>query len=299
MHFDWSLTQSFLAVLDAGSLSAAARQLGWQQPTLGRHIAALEAQLGAELFERSRQGLRPTALAKQVEPAARAMAQGAADFSLRATKRGAPDRGTVRISVSEVMASWLMPRVLADLCARYPSIAIELVASNLQDNLLMREADLALRMVKPQTTGLVAKKLADVPIIAAASEGYWAQCASDDWRAHRWVGFDRKDRIIVGMRSVGMDLAPSDFAVRTDDERAYVRLVEAGLGVGFVASYIAAQLPGLRRVFPQWAIPAMPMWLVTHREARDVPVIRTVFDVLAQQVPLALQGPFIPSRPRR
>ena len=293
-NLDWSLIPSFLAVFDGGSLSAAARRLALQQPTVGRHIVALELQLGGELFERSRQGLRPTALAQRVEGSARAMAQHAAQLSLRAAQNGSADQGRVRVSVSEVVAVWLMPEVLFELRARYPGIAVDVVGSDRQDNLLLREADIALRMTQPTDSGLVAKKLAEVPIIAAAGVDYLKQCGGGDWRTHPWIGFDRKTAIVAGMRRGGMPIAPDDFALRTDHEPTYVRMIEAGLGVGFIAAYVAAQLRGVRQVFPEISAPRLPVWLVAHREACDVPVMRTVFDALAQAVPAALAKDQVP-----
>ena len=174
-RFDWALVRSFLAVLDAGSLMGAARRLGAQQPTLSRHVAELEAQLGVPLFERTGRGVTPTAAALAIADAARQMQDGAQVLSRTLAHAHEQAHGCVRITTSDVAAVWLMPQVLAALQRQEPGIQIELVASNTLTNLLRREADIAVRMVRPQQTSLTAKKIGEVPIVAAAHTDYLAQ----------------------------------------------------------------------------------------------------------------------------
>src|SRR5205085_9784111 len=126
-RFDWSLVRSFLAVLDAGSVTAAAKRLGAQQPTISRHLAELEAQLGAPLFERTGRGVTPTAAALAIAPAARQMAEGADAFGRALSGSRDATTGSVRITTSDVAATWLLPRVLGELQQHEPGIQIELV----------------------------------------------------------------------------------------------------------------------------------------------------------------------------
>ena len=169
-RFDWALVRSFLAVLDAGSLMGAARRLGAQQPTLSRHVAELEAQLGAPLFERTGRGVTPTAAALAIADAARQMEAGADALARALAGRRDAATGTVRITTSQVAASCLLPPVLAALQQAEPGIQVELVASNQLSNLLRREADIAVRMVRPAQGSLVARKLGELPIVAAAHQ---------------------------------------------------------------------------------------------------------------------------------
>jgi len=170
--FNWALVKSFVAVLDAGSLMGAARQLKAQQPTLSRHIAELEAQLGVPLFERTGRGVMPTMAALAIADAARHMEEGAGTLLRTLAQRTQATTGSVRITTSQVAASYLLPPVLAALRQAEPGIAIELVASNDLTNLLRREADIAVRLVRPVQGSLVAKKLADIPIVACAHTSY-------------------------------------------------------------------------------------------------------------------------------
>jgi YbgC/YbaW family acyl-CoA thioester hydrolase len=237
--FDWSLAKSFLAVLDAGSLMGAARRLKAQQPTLSRHIAELEAQLGVPLFERTGRGVTPTAAALAIADAARQMQDGAGALARSLAKSRDATTGTVRVTTSHVAATWMLPPLLAQLQQAEPGIDVELVASNQLTNLLRREADIAVRMVRPQQGSLVARKLADIPIVAAAHESYLARAGTprrpEDLLGHRLIGYDRDETIVRGFAGIGLVLARERFALRTDDQVAYGRLVAAGAGIGFVA----------------------------------------------------------------
>jgi DNA-binding transcriptional LysR family regulator len=290
--FDWALVRSFLAVLDAGSLMGAARKLAAQQPTLSRHIAELEAQLGVPLFERTGRGVTPTAAALAMAESARQMEAGADALAQALAGQRDATAGTVRITTSQVAATWLLPGVLARLQQQEPAIQVELVASNQISNLLRREADIAVRMVRPTQGSLVARKLADLPIVAAAHTGYLARAGTPrepaDLPAHRLIGYDRDDTIERGFAALGLPIPPERFVLRTDDQVAYVRLVGAGAGIGFITHYTANQLPGVQTLLPMLQIPALPCWLAVHREIRGNAVVRRVYDFLAEAIPAEL-----------
>ncbi|MEO8249255.1 MAG: LysR family transcriptional regulator, partial [Burkholderiales bacterium] len=239
--FDWSLVKSFIAVLDAGSLMGAARVLNAQQPTLSRHIAELEAQLDAPLFERTGRGVTPTATALAIAAAAREMESGALALARTLAGQREATSGTVRITTSQVAASYLMPPVLAALAAGEPGIQIELIVSNKIDNLLRRDADIALRMVRPAQTSLIARKLGDLPIVACAHKSYLKRAGIprhvDDLLVHRLIGYDSDDGILRGFAAQGTPVAREQFALRTDDHIAYGRLVASGAGIGFMAEF--------------------------------------------------------------
>lgn len=293
--FDWALVKSFLAVLDSGSMMAAARRLGAQQPTLSRQIAQLESQLGAPLFERTGRGAVPTALALALADGARRMADGADALALAAAgrQRGMAAGGTVRISTSDVAATWLLPPLLVELQQREPQIQVELVASNTLTNLLRREADIAVRMVRPAQASLVARKLGGIRIVAAAHRDYLARAGTpreplDLLNGHRLIGFDRDDSMQRGFAAMGIAVRREQFALRTDDQVAYAQLLRAGGGIGFVASYCIAAWPGVQALLPQLVLPELPCWLAVHREIRGNPLVRRVYDFLAEAVPPAI-----------
>jgi len=291
-NFDWALVKSFVAVLDAGSMMGAARRLHAQQPTLSRHIAELEMQLGAPLFERTGRGVTPTATGLAIAESARQMEEGASALARSLIKSHDATTGTVRITTSQVAATWLLPPLLARLQQVEPGIAVELVASNQLTNLLRREADIAVRMVRPAQGSLVARKLAEVQIIAAAHQSYLDRAGTprrpQDLLAHRLIGYDRDETILRGFAGMGMSLQRESFALRTDDQIAYGRLVATGAGIGFVAQYNIRHWPGVVALLPQLGIPALPCWLAVHREIRGNPLVRKVYDFLAEAIPAAV-----------
>lgn len=288
-RLDWALVRSYLAVMDAGSVSAAARATQGHQPTISRHLTELETQLGVALFERTGRGVRPTAAGLEVLPAARQM-QAAAEALARSVARGREaTRGTVRITASQVVSTWLLPSLVVQLQRAEPEIAIEIVSSNAVQNLLRREADIAIRMVRPDQNSLIARKVGEVAIGAWAHADYLAERGTPrtpaDLLAHRLVGYDRDDAILRGFARMGVTMSAADFAVRTDDQVANGQLLVAGAGIGFAADYWAAMWPELRQVLPDMPIPTLPCWLTVHRELRGNGVVKRVYDFLADAIP--------------
>ncbi|HRD96273.1 MAG TPA: LysR family transcriptional regulator, partial [Rubrivivax sp.] len=283
--FDWALVRSFLAVLEAGSLTGAARQTGALQSTLSRHISDLEAQLRTPLFERTGRGVSPTAAGLAIADSARRMREQARALGAALSAERGSLAGTVRLSVSQAVANFLLPPVLAALRRAEPAIQIELLVSNQITNLLQREADIAVRMVRPRQTGLVARKLGEFAIGAYASQAYLAQAGLPAEPAslfeHALIGYDRDRTIEEGFARLGYAAKPELFVLRTDDQVAYAQAVAQGMGIGFMADFQARAL-GLIPVLPQLRIPPMPCWLAVHREVRSNRRVRRVFDFLAQ-----------------
>jgi len=288
IDFDWTLMRSFLAVLDAGSLLGAARRLQQSQPTLGRHIQVLEAQLGTALFERTGRGLTPTVAAGEIAEHARAM-QEAADALQRELSRSSGDlTGTVRLTASQTVATYLLPRLIVKLRTETPEIQIELVASDEVKNLLRREADIALRMVRPEQDSLIARKVASLGLGTYASVKYLkahgTPSKAKDLLNHQLIGYDQDMTILKGFRAFGETISRENFAFRTDDNIVQWQAVRSGLGIGFVADYLAKTDRSVKRVLPDFQIPDLPIWLTTHREIHGNPRIRRVYDFLATEL---------------
>ncbi len=288
-QFDWQLIRSFLAALDAGSLLGAAKVLKTSQPTVGRHVAELESQLGVVLFERTGRGLQPTAMALGLADSARAMEAGALQLSRRLSSAQAQVQGTVRITASQPVANYLLPPILSRMRDALPEIQIELVSSNTVSNLLRREADIAVRMVQPEQGTLIAKKLGTVSVGVYAHKSYLAKCGIPllpvDLLKHALIGFDADETMIRGFAYFGQILTKESFAVRSDDLMVQWQALQAGCGVGFVADYMGRNQPDLVKLLPMLVIPPLPMWLAVHREIRSSQRIRAVFDYLAKELP--------------
>src|SRR3954462_808638 len=145
----WDFYRTFLAVLNEGSLTGAARVLGLTQPTVGRHIDALETIMGFQLFTRSQHGLAATPAALELRPYAETLSSTAASLLRTASGQGGAVKGTVRVSASEVVGVEILPPSLADLRERWPDLEFQLVLSNVVKDLLRRDANIAVRMVEP------------------------------------------------------------------------------------------------------------------------------------------------------
>ena len=283
---DWSLWRSFAAVVAEGSLSAAARKLGLSQPTLGRHVEALEHGLNVTLFERTLTGLRPTETAlKLYEPVSNAE-RALAEAAIVAEGTTGELNGTVRITSSTVTSHYILPPILADLRRAFPNIAIELVPSDSVENLLLRESDIAVRMFRPTQLELIAKKLGELPIVACTHESYLARKGTPtvpaDLQNHDLIGFDRSELIITVAKRIGFDLVRDNFVVRTDSQTAMWELMKAGLGIGFAQEGLVRETPGMRAILPMLPLPPLEVWLTTHRELFTSRRIRAIYDRLAE-----------------
>lgn len=282
----WSLWRSYLAVMRAGSLSAAARRLGLSQPTVGRHIEELEGALAATLFERTGRGLRPTATGQRLfEPVA---AAEAALGSARLAAAGAAEElaGTVRITASNMVSHAVLPARLAAIRQAYPQIQLELVSSDTPDNLLLREADIAIRMFRPGQLDVVTRKLGEIALVACAHADYLERRGTprtvEDLAAHDLIGLDRSEEIIRVARSLGFSLSRADFALRTDSHPQGWELAKAGLGIAFGQLPLVEETEAMVAILPDLAIPPMEVWLTTHRELWTSRRIRVVYELLAE-----------------
>lgn len=293
-NIDWALLRSFLAVVDTGSLSAAAARVATTQPTLSRHIRKLETVLGVGLFKRSVRGLEPTDAALGLIDDARTMGAAAEALTLKAQGRSQQLIGTVRVAASVIVANLVLPPIVASLRQAEPNIQIEIVASDLTQNLLRRDADLAIRMVDPAQNALIARRLGDAPIGLFGAHSYIARHGLvqtvEDLRTEDVIGFDRGDAIIKGYAANGLSVTRDDFAIRCDDQMVYWNLLLAGVGLGFAQTLVANHHPELEQVNIDMCIPPMPVWLVMHDEVRSNARIRRVADYLSAALGDALRN---------
>jgi DNA-binding transcriptional LysR family regulator len=282
----WELLRTFLEVVRDGSLSGAARRLGLTQPTIGRHVDALEAAFGLPLFTRSPQGLMPTSAALNLLPHAESMAAAAAALQRAASGEAATDRGTVRITASEIIGCEVLPAMLASFRRNHPGIELELVLSNRNQDLLRREADIAVRMNRPTQKALLTRRIGKTSIGLYAHRDYLARFGMPSSIAgladHYLIGFDRDDR---SFRSVGPLASPirrEQFGFRCDSDPAQFAALKAGIGIGGCQHGLAIDLPDLVPVLPQQIQFALEIWLAMHENLKATRRVRLVFDHLAE-----------------
>ena len=274
----------FLAVLDEGSLAGAARRMGLSHPTVRARIEALEQALGTVLFTRSVNGLTATDAAQALRDAAQTMAMASELFVRQASAPPGKAAGTVRISVSEFMGVEVLPAMLKSVRAHYPEIRIELSLTNVAEDVLAQEVDIAVRTVAPKQAALVARKVASVPIGLFASCDYverrGAPSSLADLANHDTIGPDRSPIDLAATSRLG--LQPKDFVLRTDSHPAQLAAARAGLGIAPVQVTVGGQDAGLVRVLPEFAVLTLETWIVAHENLIKTPRVRVVFDELVR-----------------
>jgi DNA-binding transcriptional LysR family regulator len=282
----WDHYRTLLAVLDEGSLSGAARALGLTQPTVGRHIEALEHELGgAALFTRSASGLAATETALALRPHAEAMAAAAEALIRTASGEADAARGVVRLTAPDVMAVEVLPPILTGFHELYSEVAIELASSNRVEDLLRREADIAVRTVRPTQGALLAKRIGSVRLGLYAHrrylEAHGAPKSLHDAGAAA-IGFDRDQQMLRALAERQLPLTRESFALRTDNDLAQLAALRAGFGVGAAQIQIAARDPDLIPVLQDVFRYDMEVWVAMHEDLKTSRRMRLMFDWLVE-----------------
>ena len=281
---DWNLYRSFLAVLREGSLSGAAHRLGLTQPTLTRHIDALERAIGVTLFLRTQRGLAPTDIALKLVPLAESMAATAAALGRVANDEAGKIDGTVRVSASEIVCTEYLPAICAALRRSHPGLVVEIVMTNQLTDLLQREADIAVRMQQPIQDALIARRLPSLELGLYAHRDYLAYRPAPlsiaGLAEHDMIGFDTETPML---RAVGQRFpvyARPRFALRADSDNVQLAALRAGFGIGVCHVALAQRAPMLIRVLPELISIELGLWIVMHEDLRSSRACKAVFDAL-------------------
>lgn len=296
----WELYRSFLAVLREGTLSAAARALGLTQPTVGRHVQELESALDTKLFTRSQNGLRPTHAAITLEPHAQAMAGAAAALIRAISGKDFGAHAVVRIAASEIIGTEVLPPILAGFRANHPGIVMELSLSDHTEDLLRRDADIAVRMARPKQGSLIAKRVGTVTVGLHAHRRYLDEHGQpkniQQLAQHVLIGFDRETASIRALQRLGLKLTRDDFTLRTDSHLAQLAAIRAGFGIGICQTAIAQRDVHLIRLMPQDFAFDLEVWIAMHEDLRASHPMRAIFDHLASALAAYTRAK---GRPRR
>ena len=280
----WDELRTFLEVARDLSLTGAARRLGLTQPTVGRHIDALEEALGVTLFTRSPRGLNPTPAAIALAPHAEAMGVAAAALARSASSEAAIDRGVVRVTASEIVGAEVLPPIFAGFRTRNPGIAVELAVTNRNEDLSRGDADIAVRMVRPTQSGLVARRIGVTRIRLYAHRDYLERFGEPrslaDLKHHCFIGFDRDNQTFRSAGPFAKSLTREDFGFRCDSDVVQLAALRAGVGIGGCQDLIARRTPELVPVLSAFQL-ALEVWLVMHRDLKTARRVRLLFDWLA------------------
>ncbi|MEM1201373.1 MAG: LysR family transcriptional regulator [Pseudomonadota bacterium] len=285
--FDWNQARAFLVTAEEGSLSAAARALGLTQPTLGRQVAGLEAELGVSLFERVGTSLTLTQTGLELLDHFRLMGDAANRISLAASGQSQTIEGHVTISATNLMATQILPPILRTIRELAPAIELDIVTTNELSDLRRREADIALRHARPEHPELIAKLIHETTAhpYAASSflEAHGRPTEPADLADAHFVGFDHPERLLPTLNAMGLPVTRQNFNINTASGTVTLELIRHGLGIGFLPREIAENILGVEQVLAS-VLPPIPVqtWLVAHRELHTSRRIRIVFDALAK-----------------
>ncbi|MFZ6732402.1 LysR family transcriptional regulator [Undibacterium sp. Ji42W] len=292
-NIHWDYYRTALAVLEEGSLSGAARTLGLTQPTVGRHIEALEQALGTSLFVRNQSGLSPTIAALAMKPYAETL-RATESALLRSVSAEANEvRGTVRVTASEVMGVEILPGMLAGLRQDHPELSIELQISNHTQDLLKRDADIAIRNTEPLQDALIARRTGMISLGFFAHADYLTRhgmpADMDALKDHSLVGFDREFPYIRALQKRYPQIQRSAFALRADSDLVQFSAIRQGYGIGICQLGLARQHTHLQRVLADEFQIDFPVWVVMHEDLRSSQRYRTTFNHLVKELQALLQ----------
>lgn len=287
-NIDWNHIRAFHATATAGSLSAAARRLGLTQPTLSRQVLALEADLGVALFERVGRKLVLTQTGAELLDHIRVMGDAAESVALAASGRMQEIGGRVCISATDVLSAYVLPGIVARIRAEAPQVTIVIAAANELSDLHRREADIAIRHVRPDRPGLVGQHVRDTEACFYASQDWVARNGEPeepaDLATPDLIGFDDTARFSAYLRGIGIPVEAIDFRLVSDSSLVVWEMVKRGMGVAAMLREVAERTPGLVRLLPEMAPIPVPIWLVTHEELQSAPRIRLVQRILAEEL---------------
>jgi DNA-binding transcriptional LysR family regulator len=282
ISFDWNHVRAFLATVDEGSFSAAARAINSTQPTLSRQITALEDQLGIVLFQRGKRSMRLTAAGRELVDHVRQMADAAARVSLVASGQSLGIEGLVTISATSFTAARVLPAIVREISRKAPLIEIEIIASRELSDLNKREADIAIRHAQPTHPDLIAKRVGEDHAFIYVHKSWLAEHGHleslDDLAGHSFIGFDQPDIVVAGLSERGLRLRPEDIRYRSASGEVILELARSGIGITVLTRSLADGYPDLIPVLTDQFSVEVPTWLVSHSELKTSGRVRLVYD---------------------
>ncbi len=283
INFDWNQVRAFLATVEEGTLSAAARALGQTQPTVGRQVAALEEHLGVTLFERSGRVLQLTPSGFELVEHVREMGEAATRVSLAATGQSTSVEGVVRVTATEMYSAFLLPRIVARVRELHPGIVLEIVATNSLSDLRHREADIAIRNSNPTDPDMIARRMPDDYGVLFVTKAMGAFASREEASDAPFIGFSvGDDTDYLSFLQGELPITSKNFSVRTKNHLVHWALARAGLGVGMTMAEMGDADPDMVRAFPDMPPVPFPVWLVAPRELKTSRRVRIVFDCIAE-----------------
>jgi DNA-binding transcriptional LysR family regulator len=268
----WDDLRVFLAVHRSGSHKRAGRMLGVAPTTVGRRIAALESALGVRVFLRTPERLQITAAGSKLVAHAERMEAQASDLERELSAADSRLEGSLRITAGDALVQYVLLPKLAELRREHPQLVFELRADTRMLDLSRREADLAVRLVRPKEPALIARRLGDMPMSLFASQDYLDRRGTPRalaaLAAHDWIGFDASLDDLPQTKWLRRSVPEPRYVVRANTMSAQVTACAQGHGIALLPSFVAPREPQLRRLMPRLVGPSRELWAVTHADMR-------------------------------
>lgn len=290
---DWRLVRAFVAVMQEGTLSAAARRLGTTQPTVGRQIRQLEETCGEVLFLRRGTSLEPTPAALGIHARA-----GDVDAAVRSLGRAFARLGEseeariVRITAPTLVADHLFPSILPDITEQVPRVQFHILPSDLVQDLQRRHADIALRLTEPTQPDLIARRIGRVELGFFATRRYLSLSGvpetAADLESHRLITPLDDAVVRAVLARAGLDPGSFEGAIRSDDLRYRHAMMKAGLGIATGHDWMARHDPDLVRILPDFTIDVFSVWLVATEDIRTSRALGAAYDALGAAAKAAI-----------
>jgi len=278
----WDDLRIFLAAFREGSCAAAGARLGVNQSTISRRIAALESDLGVRLFDRTPDGLLPSAAAEEIVPRAELFEATAAELIDAVEGLDTRLGGVVRIASPDLIASELLAPALPAFLRERPGLRVELTTGDAIVDLTRREADLALRFVRPDSGDLVVRRVGTFRFGVFGSKAYLDEHRGKSAEELAWLDWDTTQAYLpdaAWLRTAFRGIEP---VLRTTSLGVRLRATRGGLGVSVLARPLAELYPELEELKGLPAIPEIPVWLVGHRALRNLPRVKAVWAFLEE-----------------
>ncbi len=281
---DWNDYRYFLALAREGTLAGAARALTVDHTTVSRRVAALEAALGTKLFVRTPDGFALTQAGQDAQPLVARAADALEAVALRVGGEDGELRGTVRVTVSEAFAPFIVKR-LVDMRQRHPEIVIEVLTTNVVSDLTRREADIAVRFVPTPQGELLSRKIGNVAWVACASESYLGRAGTPvdfNLAGHDVIAYDDERASLAGAQWINSHAAGARIVMRSSSIISALNAATMGMGLAVVPAHLLSGEPTLRAIGPSFM--QSDIFIVVHPDLAKIARIRAVMDFIADIV---------------
>ena len=279
---DWDDLRYFLAIDRSGSIAAAAKYLGTSHSTVLRRVAKLEEKLGARLFERLPAGYAMTSAGERLRTRLDGVAERIEGAQRELSGLDTRPSGTIRITSTDTLAHGLLMPHLRAFREAHPAIRLELVLNNAFLSLTKREADVAIRPSNRPPENLVGRRIGRVRTALYAARTHAR--ASRDWQSYDWVVPGEGLAHLDQSKWVAANVPPERVTATVDSLLAMVGAVRAGLGIGFLLTFLADGHDDLVQLAAPDPALDTEIWMLTHSDLRDVPRIRLFMNFIHERL---------------